>query len=216
MFCVDTDLLHWEPGIFRDAIFASQQLIAGTGDLAGTEFTISGGSLIDSHVEANQLIVLSGSIAGSYPIVSVNSAVQLTLSVLYDGLLPETGEAVASPVGTAAGLGFVVRTFWPQRLVVSDMLLRAACLDLDDRAAAIAKIVNPQVLRRPCTLGALQMIYSALAAAAAEPASYSIRADLYERLYRRALEQVRLELDLNGDGRPDVVRRLNVIEMVRA
>jgi hypothetical protein len=169
-FATDLDLLHWEPNIFRDAAFASQQLISGTGDLVGTRFTLSAGSLIDAHVAANHVIALSGEIAGSYPIIQVNSATELTLSVLYDGLFPDEGDGVASPVGSASGLGFAIRTFWPQRSVVTDLLLRAAGLDLDSRAEAVAKIINPQVLRRPCTLGTLQMIYSALAAAAAEPA----------------------------------------------
>lgn len=215
-FSTDLDLLHWEPNIFRDAAFASQQLLSGSGELVGTSFTISAGSLADAHVAANHVIVLSGDVAGSYPIIRVNSATQLTLSVLYDGLFPEDGESAASPVGSAAGLTFAIRTFWPQRSVVTDLLLRSAGLDVASRADAIGKIINAHVLRRPCTLGALQMIYSALAAASAEPANLSLRADLYERLYRRSLAHVRLELDLDGDGKADAVRRLNVVEMVRA
>ena len=45
-----------------------------------------------------------------------------------------------------------------------------------------ATIINPQVLKRVCVLGTLQMIYNALAAAAEEPARLALRADLYERL----------------------------------
>ena len=37
-FCNDIDLLHWEPNIFRDAAFASQTLMSGSGSLAGTAF----------------------------------------------------------------------------------------------------------------------------------------------------------------------------------
>jgi hypothetical protein len=215
-FCTDVDLLHWEPSLFRDAVFASQQLLSGTGDLNGTTFTLASGSLVTAHVAANQVIVLSGSLSGSYPIVSVNSATQLTLSVLYDGLFPDTGSATPSPAGTAAALPFAVRTFWPQRKVVSDLMMRAAGIDVGSVITPDAQIVNTEAMRRPCVLGTLQMIYNALAAAAATPTNFQVRADLYERLYRRALGQVRAEVDMNGDGAVDVLRRLNVLELTRA
>src|SRR5687768_11476333 len=80
-FCTDIDLLHWEPSILRDAAFASQTLLAGTGDLAGTMFTLDtpGASFTASHVEADHVIVLNGGTSGCYPIVSVDGATQLTI-----------------------------------------------------------------------------------------------------------------------------------------
>jgi hypothetical protein len=162
---------------------------------------------------ADEVIVLSGALAGSFPIVSVNSATELTLSVLYDGLFPDAGSGVASPVGTAADLTFAVRTFWPQRRVVSDLISRAAGIEPQDDSPAV--ILNAQSLRRPCALGTLQMIYNALAAASSTPEPLSMRADLYERLYRRALSRARVEIDTNGDGRADIARTLNVLELAR-
>lgn len=215
IYCTDVDLLHWEPNLFRDAAFASQLQLAGTGDLSGTTFTLDTGSLVAAHVAVNQVIVLTGTIAGSYPIVSIDGATQLTLSVMYDGLYPESGPGVASPVGTAIDLGYAIRTFWPQRKVVSDLLTRAAGIGPETDAPAAAQVVNAESLRRPCVLGTLQMIYSALAAAAAEPAKFSARAELYERLYRRALAQTRVQVDLDGDGREDATRMLSVLELKR-
>jgi hypothetical protein len=215
IYCTDVDLLHWEPNLFRDAAFASQLQLAGTGDLNGTTFTLDAGSLAAAHVAANQVIVLTGTVSGSYPIVSIDGATQLTLSVMYDGLYPETGAGVASPVGTALDLGYAIRTFWPQRKVVSDLLTRAAGIGPETDAPAVAQVVNTEALRRPCVLGTLQMIYSALAAAAAEPANFSTRAELYERLYRRALAQTRVRMDLDGDGREDATRMLSVVELKR-
>ena len=212
-FCTDIDLLHWEPNILRDATFASQTLISGTGNLAGTVFTLASGSLTTAHVTRDQVIVLTGATSGCYPIVSVDSATQLTLSTLYDGLFPTSGDPVASPAGTATGLTFVIRTFWPQRRVISELLLQAAGLDPTDDAAHT--IVNPESLRRPCTLGTLHMIYSALAAAATDPKNLEVRVELYERLYRRALRSARVELDRDGDGVADTARALNVLELQR-
>ena len=43
-----------------------------------------------------------------------------------------------------------------------------------------------------------------------------VRADLYERLYRRTFRNVILELDTDGDGKVDVVRQLNVLRFQRS
>jgi hypothetical protein len=214
-FCTDTDLLHWEPTLFADAAFASQTLISGAdGALAGTAFTISSGSFAAAHVTPGGVIALTGGTSGCYPIVSVDGATELTLSTMYDGLLPlgETSSG-ASPVGTATGLAYAVRTFWPQRQVVSELLLQAAGVD-PVRQTADA-ILNPTALRKACALGSIQMIYSALAAAASAPGVYEVRADLYERLYRRSLRSARVEIDLDGDGQANCVRTLNVLELQR-
>ena len=76
-------------------------------------------------------------------------------------------------------------------------------------------ILNPKALKRPCVLGTLQMIYSAMAAVAADPAELRVRADLYERLYRRALRSARIEIDTNGDGEADGRRALNMLSLAR-
>ncbi|MEA2709324.1 MAG: hypothetical protein QOF78_1925 [Phycisphaerales bacterium] len=213
-FCNDIDLLHWEPNLLRDAAFASQQLISGTGNLAGSTFTIASGSFVTTHVTGDQVIVLTGATSGSYPIVSVDGATQLTLSVLYDGLFPVSGEPTPTPPGTANGLSYAIRTFWPQRRIVSELLLQAAGLDPSDPDAE-QKILNPEAFKRACTLGTLHLIYSALAAAAVEPTNLMLRVELYERLYRRAIRCATVKLDLNLDGRIDALRRLNVMDLER-
>ncbi|HEX8522909.1 MAG TPA: hypothetical protein VF669_11670 [Tepidisphaeraceae bacterium] len=212
-FCTDTDLLHWEPNILRDASFASQALISGTGTLAGTAFTLASGSFSGSHVQAGQVVVFTGTGAGCFPIVSVDSPTQITVSALYDGLEPEQGNPVATaPTGNGA-LTFAIRTFWAQRRIVSDLIQQAAGLKSGESAAAA--IINAHELKRPCTLGTLQLIYSALAAASNNAAPLSARAELYERLYKRSLRSAKVELDMNGDGRADTVRALNVLELCR-
>ena len=209
-FCTDIDLLYWEPDLLKSAAFASQLLLAGTGTLSGTKFTIASGSLAESHVLAGQAIVLSGAVSGCYPLASVDSATELTLSVLYEGL-----DQSPSPPGSAADVGLVIRTFWPQRKLVSDLLLHAAGIGPESGAPAEAAIANPQALRRPCTLGTLQLLYSAMSAASNEPGPLAIRAELYERLYRRALSRTRVEIDYNGDGAAERVRHLALIELGR-
>jgi hypothetical protein len=216
-FCTDIDLLHWEPNILKDAAFASQTLISGTATLAGTALTIASGSFADAQVRAGEhAVVLSGGLAGTFPIVAVDSPTQLTISPLYDGLFPDGGAAVTPvPVGAGSGLGFVIRTFWPQRRVISELLLQAAGLEPTGSENAPGALVEPTVFCRPCALGTLNLIYGALSAAADAPAEFKVRATIYERLYRRALRSTRVQLDLDGDGESDLTRELNVQDLVR-
>jgi hypothetical protein len=220
LFCNDTDLLYWEPEVLREATFVSQTLDAGTGDLSGTQFTlVSGAAFTSRGVEPGQVIVLSGAVAGCFPIVEVTGASLLQLGVLNDEFFPDPPATPPAPVspGAATALDFVIRTFWAQRRIVSDLIAQSIGIvpttDGDDDAAP--QVLNPQSLRRAATLGTLQMIYNAMAAAATEPARFTVRADLYERLYRRALRQAQVDIDLDGDGRADTRRSPGLLRMVR-
>jgi hypothetical protein len=218
VFCNDVDLLYWEPDVLKDAAFASQTLDAGTGNLTGTQFAIVTGNLFSTQrIEAGQVIVLSGAVAGCFPIAEIIDPFFLRIGVLNDELFPVPPDVPPTPVspGTAAGLNYIIRTFWAQRRVVSDLLAQSVGIVSGSSQAATALILNPQVLRRAATLGTLQMIYNAMAAAAAEPARFSVRADLYERLYRRALRQAQVDIDLDGDGRADVRRSPGLLRMIR-
>ena len=213
-FCTDIDLLRWEPNLFAEAAFASQTLMSGTCDLAGTTLTISAGSFTDSHIEPDQIVVLTGAVAGSFPVKSVDSATALTVSILYDGLFADT--PAASPVGSATGLSFVLRTFWPQRQVISEILQQAAGIIPGDPKFAAAQILNPLALRRACVLGTLQLIYSALSAIADAPTEYQVRAELYQRLYQREMRSTQVEIDLDNDGHAEITARLDNVELTRA
>jgi hypothetical protein len=212
-FASDIDLLQWEPNIMSDAAGAAQTLVSGSGNLVDKVFTItSGGSLLEARVTDDHVIVLSGAISGSYAVFNVNGSAALTISVLYDQL-DVAGPEEASPwvQGQANGLNFVIRTFWPQRKSVSERLLQAAGIT----PGSAGMIVNPQVLRRPCALGTLQVIFSALASASESPASLTARAELYEKLYRRSLRGVVVEIDRNGDGVVDLKRPLGIVQLRR-
>jgi hypothetical protein len=217
IFCTDLDLLHWEPNILRDAAFASQTLISRTGDLAGTDFTIAAGSFVTAKVARDQVIVIDAPINGCFPITAINTATSLSLSILYDALIDEENDTrTAAGTTSATGVPYAVRTFWPQRVIVSELLSQAAGAGQSRDGEAPAAILDPTSLRRACALGTLQMIYSALAAAADEDEPhYAIRAELYERLFRRAMRSARVAIDLDADGEADVIRALNVLELRR-
>jgi hypothetical protein len=217
VFCKDVDLLYWEPDVLREAAFVSQTLDAGTGDVAGAAFhRVTGAAFDAAGVEAGQVLVLGGAVVGCFVVTGVTGPDDLAISVLYDDLIPAAGPAPgALGYATASGVTFAVRTFWAQRKTVSDLLLQAVGIVPGTAEALVAAVLNPEALRRACALGTLQMIYSAIAAAADEPAKFAVRADLYERLYRRALRQAQVDVDLDGDGKPEARRCPGLVRLAR-
>lgn len=204
-YCHDLDLLHWEPSILADTAMASQTLLDADATLDGTRLTLSSGSWLTAQVGAGDVAVLSGAASGCFPIVSINSATEATITVFRGSRLEEA----PVPPPNAGVVHVVVRTFLPQREIVASLLERA--IDLRQGET----LVNPGSLKLAAVAGTLQMIFNALAALAEEPAHFSIRADLYERLYRKQLRSVAVEVDTNGDGRPDYRRSLGVVRLLQ-
>jgi hypothetical protein len=212
LYCTDADLLSWEPDLPREASFASQTLLANVAaSLAGTTLTLASGSFADSRVRAGHVVVLSGTVSGCFPILSVDSPTTCTISAQHEGLLDEP--PTPAPAGTAASVSVTVRTFAPQRIVTSEMLTRLGGVE----PTGSQRITNVAALRRPAVLGTLHMVYSALSAAGGdESADLIVRAELYERLFRRSLRAIIVEVDTNGDGEPDLRRMLRSARLVRA
>lgn len=214
-YCTDEDLLHYEPDLFKLAPFASQQLMNGSGDLAATAFTIAAGSFTTNHVETGHILTLAGTIDGSFPILSVDSAAQLTISVVHAALYPDSGSGIASGAGAAAGVPFTIRTFFAQRRIAADVLKNACGLDVPADTDPLPTVTNPAALRRAAVLLTLQLIYTALAAGAAEPDPLLVRAEMYGRQARRAIQRTRVDIDSDGDGIADLSRHLAVGRFTR-
>src|SRR5438552_16807901 len=117
IFCNDVDLLYWEPDVIKEAAFASQTLDVGSGDVAGNTLNVTSGLALDTQkVAAGQMIVFSGAMTGSFPIIAVPGPFTLSFSALYDDFFPDRGSP-PDPVGAASvrGADFGIRTFWAQR-----------------------------------------------------------------------------------------------------
>ena len=210
MFCSDIDLLRWEPNIALEASFATQTLLTGTGSVSGTTLTLAAGSFTDGHVRPGLIACLSGTLQGCFPILSVDTPTTCTLSVIYEGL-DDTPTIPASP-GSAAGLQVAIRSFYPQRRIISDLLLRMAGVEQSKSEV----ILNLEDFRRAGVLGTLHLIYSAMATAAVEHSSdLTVRAELYERLYRKSLRSLVAEIDTNHDGEPDRRQALRIVQFTR-
>jgi hypothetical protein len=210
-YCTDADLLAWEPDLPREASFASQTLLSGaTASLAGTTLTFATALLGDRRIRAGHVAVLTGTVSGCYPIVSVDSLTECTISAQHDGL-HETPR-VTAPAGSASTVSVTIGTFAPQRIATSEMLTRLCGVD----PTGPHRITNASALRRPAVLGTLHMIYTALSAAGGDDAAdLIVRAELYEKLFRRSLRAVTVDIDTNADGEPDLRRMLRTARLVR-
>ena len=112
-FSSDADILRYEPILFGELHLPGQVLAAGTGGtLSGTSFTGSGADFIGVQVLAGGVIYLrsaDGLLDGAYEIVSVDSATQLTVSVVR---ADSNAAAIAPPAAT--DISYRVSTLRPQ------------------------------------------------------------------------------------------------------
>jgi hypothetical protein len=112
-FSNDADILKYEPVLFGQLHLPWQVLAAGTGGiLSETTFTAGSADFVSAQVSAGGVIYLrsaDGLPDGAYEIVSVNSATQLTISVIRPD---STSPAVSPPA--ASDITYRVSTFGPQ------------------------------------------------------------------------------------------------------
>lgn len=216
MFCQDSDLLYWDVSIFGYSNVS--QLVAGSsGTLAGTTISVTGIDLTTLDVLPGQVASLTGAVTGTFPILAVTSNT-LTISVLSAGLEPDDGSIghAVNPVISGA-IAFNIRTYWPQRRIVSDLLLSAAGIIPSLSTGKVPALLNPQDFKRAAVLGSMHLIYNSLAAsyAGGSPANWEERAGIYGTLFSQAMRSIRAELDWTGDGNVDQVRYLGEIALRR-
>lgn len=112
-FSNDADVLKYEPALFGELHLPGQILTEGTdGTLSGTTFTADGADFVSAQVSAGGVIYLrsaDGVLDGVYEIVSVNSATQITISVIR---ADSDDQAVSPPAAT--DISYRVSTFKPQ------------------------------------------------------------------------------------------------------
>jgi hypothetical protein len=158
-FSNDADILKYEPILFGELHLPWQVLATGTGaSLSGTTLTASGADFITAQVQAGGVVYLQSedsSLDGAYEIVSVDSATQLSISVIR----PEsTDTAVAPPAAT--NISYRISTFRPQTTEVGFQLTEyfgispgnpASEIDADD-------ILDSSVLRLASVFAVIRTI----------------------------------------------------------
>ena len=147
-FCQDRDLLGIEPVVFIGQSLPSQQLAAGNnGRLAGLFFTASDGDFLSAGVKEGMVLCVwttTSSEGYACEIVSVDSATQLTVSVL-------RADETAAPVAPSPGenLSFCVRTYGPQIQNVSVALAEKLRRMREVEGVRAADFADSRQLRLP-------------------------------------------------------------------
>jgi len=214
-FSNDVDILKYEPVLFGELHLSGQVLAAGTGGtLSGTTFTASGADFVSAQVPAGGVVYLQtgdGSLDGVYEIVSVDSATQLSVSVVRSD---SEDAAVAPP--SATDISYRVSTFGPQAGEVGFRLTEnfgirpgnpASIYDAED-------VLDTDVLKRASAFGVISSVYAMLASKAKDE-NFWKKSLHYQKLFERARERCRLSIDIGSDGVADVTRVGASIRLVR-
>ncbi len=205
-FSNDVDILKYEPVLFGELHLPSQVLAAGTGGvLSGTTFTASGADFVSAQVSAGGVIYVQsadGALDGAYEIVSVDSATQLSVSVVRSD---SDDTAVAPPAAT--NISYRVSTFGPQVSEVGFQLTEyfgikpgnpASDIDVED-------VLDTDVLKRASVFAAISSVYAMLASKAKDE-NFWKKSLHYQTLFARARERCRLSIDVGSDGVADVTK----------
>jgi hypothetical protein len=212
-FSKDADILRHEPILFGELHFPWQVLTEGTsGALSGTTFTKAGVDFESPGVSANGVIYLStsdGVLDGTYEIVSVDSATQLTVSVLR---VDEDSDAIAPPQGS--NISYRVSSFAPQANEAFFSLTQYfgvqpgnpdSEFDADD-------ILDISGLRQASSFAVIASVYATLACRSEESKSFWKKSLHYQKLFAAAKQRCRVSIDTGNDGISD---RTNIGASIR-
>jgi len=214
-FSSDADILKYEPVLFGELHLSWQVLATGTGgELSGTTFTASDADFVGAQVSAGGVINLrsaDGALDGAYEIVSVDSATQLTISVIR----PDSDSpAVALP--SASDVNYRVSTFAPQANEVGFGLTEYFGIKPGNPASIyeVKDILDTEVLKRASVFAIIASVYAMLASKTQDE-NFWKKSLHYQGLFERARERCRLSIDAGSDGVADITRNGSSVKLVR-
>jgi hypothetical protein len=203
-FSNDADILRYEPILFGELHLPGQVLASGNnGILSGTSFTAIGADFTIARVSSGGVIHVqsaSGLLDGAYEIVSVESATELTISVIRTG--PDD-ELIAPP--TTADITYRISTLRPQASEAGFELTEYFGIGPGNPASDVeaADILDTRVLKRASVFAVISSVYAMLASKAKDE-SFWKKSLHYQKLFEKARERCRLSIDTGGDGVADV------------
>lgn len=213
-FCQDRDLLCIEPIVFLGGDALGRRLVTGSdGAIAGTTFTSTGSDFVSVGLEAGMVLCTYETIPAEgrvWEILSVDSATTLTISVLR---VATDAPPVAPPAGT--GLSFYVRSFGPQIQSVSATLAEKLRQLAEVARIASADFADSNQLRVTTAHGALAGVFLARADSARPHDANWIKAEFHRAEFLRCQDQLRLAVDIDGDGVAEQTRTLGNVHLKR-
>jgi len=214
-FSSDVDILKYEPVLFGELHLSGQVLAAGiNGTLSGTTFTASGVDFVSAQVSAGGVVYMhtaDGSLDGAYEIVSVDSSTQLSVSVIRSD---SEGAAIAPPAAT--DISYRISTFLPQAGEVGFRLTEHFGIKPGNPASIYeaGDVLDTDVLRRVSVFGVISNVYAMLASKA-EDENFWKKSLHYQKLFERAKERCRLNIDVGSDQVSDITRVGAFVRLVR-
>jgi hypothetical protein len=214
-FSNDADILKYEPVLFGELHLPWQVLAAGTGGaLSGTTFTASGADFVNAQVLTGGVINLrsaDGLLDGAYEIVSVNSATQLTISVIRS----DSEDPAVSPPA-ASDITYRVSTFGPQASEVGFQLTEYFGIRPGNPASIyeVKDVLDTDVLKRASVFAVISSVYAMLASKVKDE-NFWKKSLHYQTLFERARERCRLSIDAGSDGVADVTKGGASVKLVR-
>ena len=205
-FSNDADILKYEPVLFGELHLPWQVLTAGTGGtLSGTTFGASGADFAGAQVSAGGVAYLrsgDGSLDGAYEIVSVDSATQLTVSVIR----PDSDDDAIAPAA-ATDISYRISTFGPQAREASFQLTEYFGIKPGNPASDIdaEDVLDTQALRRASVFAVISGVYAMLASTS-RGENFWKKSLHYQRLFERARERCRFSIDVGSDGLADITK----------
>lgn len=214
-FSNDVDILRYEPVLFGELHLPAQVRAGGSGAvLSGTTLTAEEADFVGAGVEAGGVVYLrsdDGTLDGTYEIVSVDAAMQLTVSVL-------RADPGADPVAPPAGedVSYRISTLDPQAIEAACELTAYFGIQPGNPASAISveQVVDTEALRRVSVFAAISAVYAMWAGPAKSDDLWN-KSLHYRKLFETARRQCRLAVDLGADGVADVTRAGGTIKLVR-
>lgn len=214
-FSNDVDILKYEPILLGELHLPNQILTADTdGTLSGTTFTANSADFVSAQVSSGGVIYLqsaNGALDGAYEIVSVDSATQLTISVVR---ADSDDQLIAPPA--AADISYRISTFRPQASEVAFQLTEYFGIKPGNPASNIdvQDVLDTDVLKTTSVFAVISSVYAMLASKA-EDESFWKKSLHYQKLFERARQRCRLSIDVGSDEVADITRTGASVRLVR-
>ncbi len=214
-FSSDVDILKYEPILFSELHLPWQVLASGTGaTLAGTTLTVSDANFESAGVSPDGVAYLrstDGLLDGAYEIVSVDSATQLTVSVLRS----DTANTPVAPPA-ADDVTYRISTFEPQAGEAAFQLTEYFGIRPGDATSTITvdDIVDTEGLRRASAFLVIASVY-AMWTSRTDCETFWRKSLHYRQFFENARQRCHLSVDLGSDGVADITRVGGAIRLVR-
>jgi hypothetical protein len=214
-FSNDVDILKYEPALFGELHLPSQVLAGGSGAILDiTTLTAADGRFTEAGVTQGCVVHLrsvDGALDGAFEIVSVDSATELTVSVL-------RSDAADAPIAPPAAedVSYRVSTFAPQAGEAAFQLTEYFGIQPGAPASEIAPedIMNTDSLRRASAFAVISSVYG-MWSNRTNGECFWEKSLLYKQLFESARQRCHVSADLGSDGVADVVRVGGAIRLMR-